>query len=124
MFKGIGALFSSGLIFNPMVLLGIVLGTFFFFGMTTEQVFELYFDFRFYALAFIIALLYNFLFKKVYDDGGLELDLKEMSIHSFGSFLLLIFSSVMMICFINLMYFGGGDDDLAQAEAFEAGLKQ
>lgn len=124
MFKGIGALFTTGAIFNPMVLLGIILGTFFFFGLTTEQAFELYFDPRFYALAFIIALLYNFIFKKTYDDDGFDLDYKEMGIHTVGSFLLLIFSSLMMISFINLMYFGGGDDDLAQAEAFEAGLKQ
>ena len=124
MFKGIGALFSSGLIFNPMFLLGVILGTFFYFGMTTEQVYELYFDFRFYALAFIIALLYNFLFKKVYDDDGMDLDYKEMGIHSVGSFLLLVFTSVMMISFINMMTFTGGDDDLSQADAFEAGLKQ
>lgn len=124
MFKGIGALFTTGAIFNPMVLLGIILGTFFFFGLTTEQAFELYFDIRFYALAFIIALLYNFIFKKTYDDDGFDLDYKEMGIHTVGSFLLLIFSSLMMISFINLMYFGGGDDDLAQADAFEAGLKQ
>ncbi len=124
MFKGIGALFSSGAIFNPMVLLGIILGTYFFFGLTTEQAYQLYFDARFYGLAFIIALLYHFTFKKIYDDDGFDLDYKEMIVRSFGSFLLLIFSSLMMISFINLMYFGGGDDDLRQAEAFEAGLKQ
>ena len=48
MLKGLQALLASGLLLDPMVLLGIVTGSAFYFGLNSEQITAIYFDYRFF----------------------------------------------------------------------------
>ena len=54
MLKGLQALLASGLLLDPMVLLGIVTGSAFYFGLNSEQITAIYFDYRFYGLAAVV----------------------------------------------------------------------
>lgn len=103
MIKGILALFTSGAILNPMVLLGILTGIMFYLYLNAEQIMALYADYRFYLLTVLIAFVYNFLFKKVYQDGGYNLDVGTTLLHVVGSTFKIVISSILMISFISML---------------------
>ena len=95
MLKGLQALLASGLLLDPMVLLGIVTGSAFYFGLNSEQITAIYFDYRFYGLAAVF------------------------------SFLKVVISSLLVMSFISLISFGGDDgEDYHSIDNFEAQLKQ
>lgn len=58
MIKGIISLFTSGAIFNPMVLLGILLGVLCDVGLSGEEIKELFTDYNLYLLALLVSGLY------------------------------------------------------------------
>ena len=60
MIKGIISLFTSGAIFNPMVLLGILLGVLCDVGLSGEEIKELFTDYNLYLLALLVSGLYIF----------------------------------------------------------------
>ena len=103
MIKGIMSLFTSGLIFNPMVLLGILFGICCYIYLTAEQMTDLFFDYRFYLLGVLLAFLYNFIFKKVYKEGGYELDVSATMLNVVGSAFRFFLSSILMISFISMI---------------------
>lgn len=103
MIKGLLALFTSGAILNPMILLGIAFGIFSYMFLTAEEISALYTDYRFYLLAVLIAFVYNFLFKKVYQDGGYNLDIGTTMLNVLGSSLKLVISSLLMLSFISML---------------------
>ena len=71
MIKGIVALFTSGAIFNPMILLGIFFGILFDVKMSYEQMIEhIYKNYHFYLLALLLAAAYNFVFHKINSTYG------------------------------------------------------
>ena len=55
MFKGLKALFTSGAIWNPMVLTGVVFGLWLGIKFDGEQISEIYQNYRLYLLALIVA---------------------------------------------------------------------
>ncbi|MFR8206725.1 MAG: hypothetical protein ACLU99_10735 [Alphaproteobacteria bacterium] len=65
MIKGIISLFTSGAIFNPMVLLGILLGVLCDVGLSGEEIKELFTDYNLYLLALLVSGLYIFGFKSI-----------------------------------------------------------
>ena len=72
MIKGILALFRSGLILNPMVLLGILTG---FTAMGTlegEQLRQFYTNYHLYLLMFLVAGIYVYIFKRTYRRAGIK----------------------------------------------------
>lgn len=85
-----------------MVLLGIAFGIFSYMFLTAEEISVLYMDYRFYLLAVLIAFVYNFLFKKVYQDGGYNLDIGTTMLNVLGSSLKLVISSLLMLSFISM----------------------
>lgn len=103
MIKGLLALFTSGAILNPMVLLGIFSGIAFYVSLNGDQLTVLYSDYRLYLLAVLIAFIYNFIFKKVYQSGGMDLDFSAMLLNVVASSLKLILSSVLMMSFISMI---------------------
>lgn len=106
MIKGIVALFTSGAIFNPMILLGIFFGILFDVKMSYEQMIEhIYKNYRFYLLALLLAAAYNFVFHRVYDDGGDKLDKAAMAGNIIFSALKFVVSSALTISFIELLSF-------------------
>lgn len=126
MLKGIQALFTSGILFDPFVLLGLVLGTVFYFGLSYEQVTAIYFDYRFYALACVLAIIYNFAIRPVYRRGGGSIDTKKTASNVVLSCIKFVISSVLMMAFISFGSFGGDDGDVnyQSVENFEQQLKQ
>lgn len=125
MLKGLKALFTSGLLLDPMVILGIIVGTAFYFGLTNEQITAVYFDYRFYGLAAVIAVLYNFVIHPTYKRGGVSVDNQATSVNVIFSFLKLVISSVLVMSFISLMTFTGDDsENYESVDAFESQLKQ
>ncbi len=106
MIKGIVALFTSGAIFNPMILLGIFFGILFDVKMSYEQMIEhIYKNYHFYLLALLLAAAYNFVFHRVYDDGGDRLDKAAMAGNIIFSALKFVVSSALTISFIELLSF-------------------
>lgn len=106
MIKGIVALFTSGAIFNPMILLGIFFGILFDVKMSYEQMIEhIYKNYHFYLLALLLAAAYNFVFHRVYDDGGDKLDKAAMAGNIIFSALKFVVSSALTISFIELLSF-------------------
>ena len=74
MFKGLIALFTSGAIFNPLVILGIISGFFAIIKLSPEEIRDLFGDYHFYALIAILSFLYTTVFAKIYKEGGFEVD--------------------------------------------------
>ena len=74
MIKGLMALFTSGVIFNPMVLLGVVSGIYSIIHFEPEQIRALLIDVRLYLGVSAISAFYTVVFAKVYDEGGLNVD--------------------------------------------------
>ena len=125
MLKGLQALLASGILLDPLVLLGLILGGSFYFYLTDEQITAIYFDYRFYALAFIICLIYNFAVRPVYRRGGMSIDSKRTMSNVALSCLKFVLSSLLMMAFISFWSFGGDDtEDYQSVENFEQQLKQ
>ena len=111
MLKGLQALLASGLLLDPMVLLGIVTGSAFYFGLNSEQITAIYFDYRFYGLAAVVSVLYNFVWRPAYLRGGVSIDYQATSVNSVFSFLKVVISSLLVMSFISLISFGGDDGE-------------
>ena len=130
MLKGLQALLASGLLLDPMVLLGIVTGSAFYFGLNSEQITAIYFDYRFYyadkvCQAAVVSVLYNFVWRPAYLRGGVSIDYQATSVNSVFSFLKVVISSLLVMSFISLISFGGDDgEDYHSIDNFEAQLKQ
>ncbi len=104
MFKGIAALFTSGLIFNPMVLLGIFLALFCMIKMSAEQMKDLFSDYHLYALAALISVVYTFIFKKVYKDDGIQLDYAVMLLAAAAGVVRFVLACGLTISFVILLF--------------------
>lgn len=111
MIKGILALFKSGLILNPMVLLGIISGFIAMGTLEDEQLHALYTSYHLYLLMLLIAALYVYVFKRTYFRGGLETDWKETGLTALGHFLMLVVSFIFSMLFVMVMSFGGGEEE-------------
>ncbi len=86
-----------------MVLLGIFTGIFCYIYLTAEQMTALFFDYRFYLLGVLIAFIYNFVFKKVYREGGYDLDVGATMLNVLGSALKFFLSGILMISFLSMI---------------------
>ena len=62
MIKGFLALFTTGIIFKPMLLLGGIIGVSAYIGLDDEHLKVFYTDWHLYALFFLIATLYTYFF--------------------------------------------------------------
>ena len=102
MIKGILSLFTSGVILNPMVLLGIFIGIFCYVYLTAEQITALFSDYRFYLLGLMIAIVYKFLIKE-YQEGGYNLDTGATLLNVLGSAFKLFLSGILMISFLSML---------------------
>ena len=105
MFKGIAALFKSGLIFNPMVLLGILLGFVSMGTMSDEQLHAFYTNYHLYLLMLLIAGLYVYFFKRTVIPNRDETDWKLTSQTIVGHFLMFVVSFIFSMLFIMVMSF-------------------
>ena len=103
MLKGIFSLFTSGLIFNPFVLMGVVGGSWCYFTMEPNEIRSLFLKKEFYAIVFIVSVVFVFLFAKVYDNGGRYLDWFSMFVKAVGNVVKFVISFVLVMSFISMI---------------------
>lgn len=127
MIKGILALFRSGIIFNPMVLVGILTGFIAMGSLDDEQLHAFYTNYHLYLLMLLVAAMYVYFFKRTYYRGGLETNWKETIQTMIGYFLMLVVSFIFSMLFITVMSFGGPDEenyDLPEFDQVQQELKK
>lgn len=127
MIKGILALFRSGLIFNPMVLLGILTGFIAMGSLEGEQLHSFYTNYHLYLLMLLVAGIYVYIFKRTYLKGGVITDWKATGQTIVGNFLMLVTSFIFSMLFVMVMSFSGDEDenyDLPEFDQVTADLKQ
>lgn len=105
MIKGFLALFRSGVIFDPFVLMGLVMGIFMAFTPNKEAVQALLKQESFYLLILLLAFLYNYFIKKLYKDDGVSLDYLRMGWNIFASFAKFILACVFSFLFVVGLFF-------------------
>lgn len=119
MIKGILALFRSGLIFNPMVLSGILLA---FIAMATLDdimLKALYTNSGLYILALMCAGIYVYFFKPIYFIGGYKINWKETILSMIGHFLMFVISFVCAMLFVSAISFGTSEEETKQYPEIE-----
>lgn len=105
MIKGLMALFTTGVIFNPLVLLGVATGLFAMARLTDGQIKDLFFDYHLYLLVLLISVVYSFVFKKVYKDDGITPDYAAMTFSSLLGVVKFVFAAGMAIAFVMMLSF-------------------
>ncbi len=103
MFRGIIALFTSGVILNPLVLLGIFSGFYAMIKLETGTIIGLFGDMRFYAVIACIAAVYTLVFAKIYQEGGLNVDWPATSARILWNFVRYFISFVLSMSFIMMI---------------------
>lgn len=103
MIKGLLSLFTSGIIFNPMVLGGVILGIFCMTEMENEAIRALFLNYNLYLAVLLFSILYNFLFKRVYD--GASLDMGAMVGQIILGVIRFVFAAVLTMSFVVLISF-------------------
>lgn len=105
MIKGILALFTSGIMTNPMVLMGIILGSVFYSFLDGPEIFQIYKKPSFYGIALILSCIYVLGFRRVYTEDG-ETDWFETLLAIAVGVFKFVLSSALMISFISLFDMG------------------
>ena len=100
MLKGIIALFTSGIIFNPMVLLGIISGSYTILKLEPEKIRALFADYRFYGIVFVVAVLYTLVFGRVYQEGGMKVDTPATALRVVWNFIYYIVAFALAMSFV------------------------
>ena len=104
MFRGVLALFRSGAIFDPFVLSGILMGLITVFSKNKETFEALYKNNSFYLLILLLGFLYNFFFKKVYQDDGETLNYLVMGWNILMSLVKFVISCAFSIVFVMMLF--------------------
>lgn len=99
MIKGIISLFTSGIILNPMVILGIVFGIIINVNLKKTEVYDVFTNYRIYVLGLILSVIYIVFFKKVYKGKSLELDYNTMGAYIIKEGLRFVFTVFLSISF-------------------------
>ncbi|MBE6451647.1 MAG: hypothetical protein E7016_06770 [Alphaproteobacteria bacterium] len=124
MIKGILALFRSGLIFNPMVLLGVLTGFVCMATLEDDKLKALYTNYNFYILMFLVAAAYVYFFKCVYFQGGYRVDWKETILSMIGHFCMLVLSFIFSMLFVMVVSFGGSETQTENEKQAAADLQK
>ena len=94
MLNGLKALFTSGIIFRPMVFSGIIAG----FLLSAS-------DLSFYLLSAAWSGLYTLFFNQIYKEHGRGLDYPAMGGRFVGNLLQLMFSGLLAFIFFETLIF-------------------
>ena len=102
MFKGIVSLFTTGIIFSPFVLLGIITGSVCYFNMEPIEIRNLFLRKEFYIAVVFLASVFVFLFSKRYSYGGRHLDWSAMFLSVIGNVVKFYISFILVMSFISM----------------------
>lgn len=100
MFKGFIALFSTGIIFHPLTMLGVAIA--FYAGSQVEKINELFGTFkdnRIYIIALVSSLLFNWFLKKPFNKRG-KFDFTSFMFNVVFGTIRVVFSFAIAVCFI------------------------
>ena len=103
MFRGLIALFTSGVIFNPFVLLGIGCGIWTIINMSPADIRTLFLDYRLYVVVAVVTVLYTFLFAKIYKQGGRYVDWNSTMWLAVWNFVRYFISFVLAMSFVTMI---------------------
>lgn len=104
MIKGILALFRTGIIFDPFVLFGIIMGFITALSPNQETMEILYRQNSFYLLILLLAFLYHYFVKKVFKDDGCTPDYVRMVFNIVFSVVKFIVSCALSIVFVLMLF--------------------
>lgn len=105
MIKGILALFTSGILTNPMVLLGMIVGSVMYASLDGSEIFQMYKRAYFYGIAFLCSVIYVVGFRRTYKENG-DTDWTETSLSVIGGVFKFVLASLLMMSFISLFDMG------------------
>jgi len=105
MFKGLKALFASGLILHPMVLTGIAMGIFFSVKFEPGVLFSVFSDYGYYLVAAVIAALYVLFFQRTYNGYDGQTDWKATAAKVPGAWIKLMLSNILTVVFLIILFF-------------------
>lgn len=105
MIKGIISLFTSGAIFNPLVLMGLALGVYCQSSLKPEEIKATFLDYRIYLVALLVSFIMVVFFKPIYKMGGCQKDVAAMMAMIIWGVLKFTFSALFMLSFIALISF-------------------
>lgn len=114
MIKGLIAIFTSGILFRPMVLLGVIIGTVSMVTLDNNQLKIMYTTPLLYIGLYAIALIHSLTFGRIFYKTGrtnVKASLLGSFSHFFNLLLAVIFSSLLIYSFS----FGFGDDNIQQS---------
>ena len=104
MIKGVIALFTSGILANPLVLLGILFGSLFYAFLSANDIYQIYKTPAFYGLAVFISCYYILKFRRVYKENG-DTDWGETLLAIICGIFKFVAASIFMIVFISFFDF-------------------
>ena len=105
MLSGLKALFTSGIIFRPMVMLGIISGFLMSSFLDWEEFFPLFSSLNLYLMMATLAGLYTLFFNQVYKGHGKELDYKAMGGKFVGNLFDLAVAGICSFLFFETLIF-------------------
>lgn len=103
MFKGLISLFTSGIIFTPFVLAGVVFGSWCYLNLEPEDIRSIFLKNNFYVAIVSSSIIYVVLFSKVYKRGGSCLDWAAMIWKMVANVIKFLASSILVMSFISLI---------------------
>ena len=103
MLKGIISLFTSGIIFSPFVLFGIIAGSWCYLNMEPNEIRSLFLAKEFYIVVIVFAVVFVYVFSKRYDNTRRYLDWSAMFwivVANVGKFFI---SFILVMSFISMI---------------------
>lgn len=95
MIRGIIALFTSGILLKPMVLLGIIGCICLHYTVDEDKIADCFFNQNLYLICLLISLIYTCIFCRVYYTGGRRVNWKSTISGTLHNFLTLILTLVL-----------------------------
>lgn len=105
MFKGIIALFTSGLFFHPMVLTGILSAVLVCLKWQDEEIYSILRTSYLYIIILVWALIYTFTFAKIYKEGGTEINRLATFARAIANAIKFTIAFILTFSFMLLMAF-------------------
>lgn len=114
MIKGFIALFTTGIMFNPLAWLGIGSGMYLMLYHQISQVVAMAQDWRYHAGLLLIIAVYTLIFKRSYYSGATSVNWSATIKSIFGNYLYTLFvAAITCLCFIG--YNMGTDGSIQQS---------
>lgn len=114
MIRGLIALLNSGILLNPMILLGIIGGAWIMHNFSEDEIMKLFGNTDFYTGLFGVAFLFAFIFERTYFPDEKGIDWKSTLSVACGRFITLLITLVFTCLFI--FSFSFADTNLKKPE--------